>query len=220
VSGYEFDGSICADTDECSDASKNNCHANADCQNLDGGFLCTCQDGYVGDGVTCRLSQKASMEQPGEPVGGLAMPSRNPNPDGTDISIYSKLAPGECSVMGFEWENQEKLLKTMKWSKEPELYSNMATQLLTEFSRLGKAALGRSVQQCDMEKAGIVPCKLLYFPHSEPRCQLIQRLNKVYQDIALFCNHDWQRVFGGKMATLLSNNQSFKGGACPPVKYL
>lgn len=57
-------------------------------------------------------------------------------------------------------------------------------QLLTEFSRLGKAALGRSVQQCDMEKAGIVPCKLLYFPHSEPRCQLIQRLNKVYQGMS------------------------------------
>ena len=92
-------------------------------------FLNQNKDGYVGDGVTCRLSQKASMEKTDKPVGGLAMPSRNPNPDGTDISIYSKLAPGECSVMGFEWENQEKLLKTMKWSKEPELYSNMATQV-------------------------------------------------------------------------------------------
>lgn len=60
------------------------------------------------------------------------MPSRSPNPSGTDVSIYSRLAPGECSVMGFDWENQEKLLRTMQWSKEPELYSNLATQVVFE----------------------------------------------------------------------------------------
>ena len=44
-----------------------------------------------------------------------------------------------------------------------------------------KAALTRSNQQCDMRRAGVVDCSLLYFPHSEARCQLIKRLSRVYQ---------------------------------------
>ena len=48
-----------------------------------------------------------------------------------------------------------------------------------------KAALTRSNQQCDMRRAGVVDCSLLYFPHSEARCQLIKRLSRVYQVVLL-----------------------------------
>ena len=45
----EFDFS---ETNECVEGT-NNCDTNADCQNIDGSFTCTCQTGYSGDGVTC-----------------------------------------------------------------------------------------------------------------------------------------------------------------------
>ena len=38
--------------DECITGS-DNCDDNADCTNVEGGFTCTCQSGYNGDGVTC-----------------------------------------------------------------------------------------------------------------------------------------------------------------------
>ena len=40
------------DVDECLDAVEN-CHASAICKNTDGSFLCTCNQGYIGDGVNC-----------------------------------------------------------------------------------------------------------------------------------------------------------------------
>ena len=40
------------DIDECT-AGKHNCDQNADCQDNDGSFTCTCNGGYTGDGVTC-----------------------------------------------------------------------------------------------------------------------------------------------------------------------
>ena len=40
------------DIDECSD-STDNCHTEASCTNNAGGFDCTCNSGYSGDGVTC-----------------------------------------------------------------------------------------------------------------------------------------------------------------------
>ena len=40
------------DVDECSN-DKHNCHAQSTCSNTDGGFTCTCNDGYWGDGVKC-----------------------------------------------------------------------------------------------------------------------------------------------------------------------
>ena len=30
-----------------------NCHPNATCTDVDEGFVCTCQEGFVGDGVEC-----------------------------------------------------------------------------------------------------------------------------------------------------------------------
>ena len=40
------------DFDEClNDAS--DCADNADCTNIDGSYTCRCQDGYIGDGISC-----------------------------------------------------------------------------------------------------------------------------------------------------------------------
>ena len=40
------------DIDECKDGS-NNCDTNANCQNTNGSYTCTCKTGYSGDGKTC-----------------------------------------------------------------------------------------------------------------------------------------------------------------------
>ena len=42
---------IVIDIDECIDA--NPCDVNADCQNTPGSFVCTCNNGFIGDGLTC-----------------------------------------------------------------------------------------------------------------------------------------------------------------------
>lgn len=41
-----------ADIDECS--INNPCDPNAHCQNIQGSYNCTCQDGYSGDGFFCQ----------------------------------------------------------------------------------------------------------------------------------------------------------------------
>ena len=43
----------CTDEDECA-AGTDNCDVNATCTNTPGSFLCVCNDGYSGDGVTCQ----------------------------------------------------------------------------------------------------------------------------------------------------------------------
>ena len=54
--GNEFDHPVSdfffADINECK-AGKYNCVANANCQNTEGSFVCTCKPGYSGDGVSC-----------------------------------------------------------------------------------------------------------------------------------------------------------------------
>ncbi|NUP07549.1 MAG: hypothetical protein HOW73_15990 [Polyangiaceae bacterium] len=42
----------CADIDECA-GGLDDCSADATCLNDEGGFTCTCNDGFVGDGVDC-----------------------------------------------------------------------------------------------------------------------------------------------------------------------
>ena len=41
-----------SDTDECL-TDQDNCHPNADCINTQGSFICSCKDGYLGDGQEC-----------------------------------------------------------------------------------------------------------------------------------------------------------------------
>ena len=41
-----------AEVNECT-TGVNNCDANADCNNTEGSFECTCKPGYSGNGVHC-----------------------------------------------------------------------------------------------------------------------------------------------------------------------
>ena len=41
------------DINECASPGDNNCSTNAACTNTPGGFTCTCNQGYTGDGVMC-----------------------------------------------------------------------------------------------------------------------------------------------------------------------
>ena len=40
------------DVDECS-VDSNPCDENADCNNSEGSYSCTCKQGFTGDGVSC-----------------------------------------------------------------------------------------------------------------------------------------------------------------------
>ena len=42
----------CSDINEC-ETGDNNCHADASCTNTDGSFTCACNNGFLGDCVTC-----------------------------------------------------------------------------------------------------------------------------------------------------------------------
>jgi len=44
---------ILTDINECEDDELNNCSENANCTNTEGSFTCSCNPGYIGDGVNC-----------------------------------------------------------------------------------------------------------------------------------------------------------------------
>lgn len=50
--GYEGDGSVCTDIDEC-DRGTDTCDPNATCTNTDGWYICKCNPGYFGYGEEC-----------------------------------------------------------------------------------------------------------------------------------------------------------------------
>jgi hypothetical protein len=58
--GYEGDGHICTDINEC-DPSRNPCYDKKTCVNYEGGFSCTCPEGYEGDGVNCVFGQRGTF---------------------------------------------------------------------------------------------------------------------------------------------------------------
>jgi len=51
--GYEGDGRICADINEC-DNGYNDCHFNATCTNVPGSYYCQCDEGFHGNGKICQ----------------------------------------------------------------------------------------------------------------------------------------------------------------------
>ena len=42
----------CIDVDECA-TSTHDCDKNSDCKNVDGGFECSCKEGFLGNGYSC-----------------------------------------------------------------------------------------------------------------------------------------------------------------------
>ena len=53
--GFFFDGKTCVDFDECA-TGLNNCHSDAICTNIEGGFTCECKPGLIGNGENCIIS--------------------------------------------------------------------------------------------------------------------------------------------------------------------
>lgn len=51
--GFEREGRVCHDVDECAAPERNACDARATCTNLPGDYACTCPEEHVGDGFTC-----------------------------------------------------------------------------------------------------------------------------------------------------------------------
>merc|ERR1712131_275010 len=52
--GYDGDGVYCYDIDECHSGLDKLCDENAICTNTDGGYECSCPDGFTGvDGTEC-----------------------------------------------------------------------------------------------------------------------------------------------------------------------
>ena len=101
----------------------------------------------------------------------------------------------------------------MKWSKK--INAQYAYAILDELNRLSKSPLPQG-QTC----AGVVPCKLLYFPSTDHRCQLIQRLGAVVTNAVGTCRDLFETV-SSKMTFLLQNNEKGKRGVpCDPVKWL
>ncbi|CAK8680339.1 unnamed protein product [Clavelina lepadiformis] len=50
--GYDYEDGACEDIDECAE-NRHNCALNARCENIVGSFVCMCNPGFQGDGVTC-----------------------------------------------------------------------------------------------------------------------------------------------------------------------
>ena len=87
------------------------------------------------------------------------------------IDLYSNLGDGQCSLMGFEWANLDTMIAKMKWATNKVTNENYVRAIIKEFQNLGKAAIARAGPACNLEKAGVVDCNLLFFPHkyvSEP----------------------------------------------------
>jgi hypothetical protein len=59
--GYIATGNGCVDIDECTDGT-HNCSSNAVCTNTEGGFTCTCEEGYSGNGTTCEAEESPTSD--------------------------------------------------------------------------------------------------------------------------------------------------------------
>ena len=143
--------------------------------------------------------------------------------DGVNLDLFANFGDGTCSIMGYNWVAVESTVAKMKWLSNAVRAQNIQAirSLFAEFQNLGKAVLVRQGPQCDLKKAGRIECPLLYFPHSEHRCQLMKRVEKVYKAVAQNCNPAWTAKYGKMMDKLLADNRAYKKGLpCPDVHYL
>uniref|UniRef100_A0A8C9SVV1 Nidogen-1 n=1 Tax=Scleropages formosus TaxID=113540 RepID=A0A8C9SVV1_SCLFO len=80
--GFEGDGRICQDIDEC---QPGRCHQDAVCSNTPGSFSCQCRPGFHGDGFHCssgseREKTQCERHRDGALVGSSAFGPRGPRP--------------------------------------------------------------------------------------------------------------------------------------------
>ena len=117
-------GMRCEDIDEC-EADLDDCDAHASCDNTDGSFECSCDDGYEGDGRDCEeASSTGGGDEPGgeggagAPDGGTADDAGGVQDGGGPVSDAGGSAPDagrggdddpkdggggcDCQVAGFE----------------------------------------------------------------------------------------------------------------------
>merc|ERR1712242_370773 len=231
---YNWGSKKCIDRNECKKAELNNCSEFATCTNkIDSGYLCSRNNGYVGDGVTCVKKEAgeayADSGNPyvtGEQVSdkpAMVSASSFSGADGVNLDLFANFGDGTCSIMGYNWVAVESTVAKMKWLSNAVRAQNIQAirSLFAEFQNLGKAVLVRQGPQCDLKKAGRIECPLLYFPHSEHRCQLMKRVEKVYKAVAQNCNPAWTAKYGKMMDKLLADNRAYKKGLpCPDVHYL
>ena len=81
-----------SDIDECS-VGTDNCDTNAACTNAPGSFTCTCNQGYVGNGVTCIGNYCSSdLERNGEKFFVTVVVSVNLSfhPQGRSLYLYER----------------------------------------------------------------------------------------------------------------------------------
>jgi len=231
---YDWGSKTCKDRNECKKKENNNCHDNATCTNkISAGYVCSCNPGYVGDGITCHKKEGGeTYADGGNPYVTGDQTSDKPDQvkastfygvDGTNTELFANFGDGTCSIMGYNWVVVESTVDKMQWLSNAVKAANIKAvrDMFTEFQSLGKAVLARQAPQCDRTKAGRIDCSLLYFPKTEHRCQLMQRIEKVYNAVADHCNPSWKQKFGGMMDKLLADNKKYKKGLpCPEVVFL
>jgi hypothetical protein len=82
--GFERDATgACVDINECA-TGRANCSTDATCSNTSGGFLCRCNPGFGGDGVTCDVSS--------------CMPGFTLNAGGTCVDVNECATAGVCDA--------------------------------------------------------------------------------------------------------------------------
>jgi hypothetical protein len=239
---YNWDTKQCTDKRECKKSTTNNCSPNATCLEKTGGFDCECNQGYVGDGVSCvpagtpeaeahsnmvaavqsYVTHLEAHKEPAAPQQLSAAPTgvhQFQNSDGTDISLFAQFENNLCSLMGFNWQSVEFLYNTLstKWvgAKAKKESEAAFKPLVAEFQNLGKSVLTRNGPKYDMAKAGLVECKYLLFPHSDHRCTMVRRIKEVTNQVAKHCNEAWNSKFGLMADTLVKLHPKKGQDSCP-----
>jgi hypothetical protein len=75
-------GTRCEDVDECA-AELDDCDAHASCEDTEGGYECSCDDGYEGDGRQCERETSGGGDDDPEPEGGAGGEGSDPADAGT-----------------------------------------------------------------------------------------------------------------------------------------
>merc|ERR1712227_1125082 len=195
---------------------------------------CQCQHPYIGDGFSCHKNdgKQETYADSGNPYVNEGATSDKPalvsasafyGADGTNVDLFANFGDGTCSLMGYSWLAVEEMVKKMNWLNNSVREKNIKAlrTLFAEFQNLGRAVLVRQGPSCNLDKAGRIPCNLLYFPINEHRCQLTKRIEAVFKVVADNCNSAWVAKFGALVDTMVTDNAKYKKGLpCPETQFL